>query len=184
MLSQIRSVALNLVLASNIEAKYKSTLSPVLSPFHVATPQKKTQSAQSVSQFRPSAASQTLYTLLRNIGCLELELQLELEPMMMTPHIDRDRVSASLTTNSACAATSFVNPLREAARHVNTRPLSPLGGAAQLRTHCHALSKRPLTLCNCDCKILTAAISSGLRRCSVEQPHPGKTNVPFAGAIC
>ena len=35
-------------------------------------------------------------------------------------------------------------------------------------------SLRPLTLCNCDCKILTAAMCSGLRRYSVECIHPSQ----------
>ena len=35
-------------------------------------------------------------------------------------------------------------------------------------------SLRPLTLCNCDCKILTAAVCSGLRRYSVECIHPSQ----------
>ena len=35
-------------------------------------------------------------------------------------------------------------------------------------------SLRPLTLCNCECKILTAAMCSGLRRYSVECVHPSQ----------
>ena len=33
---------------------------------------------------------------------------------------------------------------------------------------------RPLTLCNCDCKVITAAICSGLRRYSIECDHPSQ----------
>ena len=36
---------------------------------------------------------------------------------------------------------------------------------------------RPLTLCNCDCKVVTSAMCAGLRKCSVECIHPSERGV-------
>ena len=52
--------------------------------------------------------------------------------------------------------------------------LSPPNFDAQGHTIRSHEALRPLTLCSCDCKVVTAAMCSGLRRYSIECVHPSQ----------